>query len=70
MTFAEVLERNISINTVRCNLRDDKDKKRNAPKELHLTTLVRAINECGILFNMWEKLDNNGKKPASMIGKV
>ena len=58
----DVLEKNVIINTIRWDLSDDKNKKGNQPKGLHLAALVKAINECGIPFNVWEKLDNNGKK--------
>jgi hypothetical protein len=59
---------------VRWDLSDDKDKRGKDPKGLHLTTLVKAINECGIPFKVWEKLDNNGKKTSrydwrSLVGQ-
>lgn len=59
---------------MRWDLSDDKDKRGNAPKGLHLTALVKAINDCGIPFKVWEKLDNNGKKTSrydwrSLVGQ-
>ena len=43
-------------------------------KGLHLKALVKAINDCGIPFTVWEKLDNNGKKTSrydwrSLVGQ-
>lgn len=68
------MERNIIINTVRWDLRDDKNKRGNEPKGLHLKALVKAINDVGIPFTVWEKLNGTGKKTSgydwrSMVGK-
>ena len=58
----DVLERNLIINTVRWDLRDDKNKKQNQPKGLHLKLLVETINDVGISFQVWEKSAGSGKK--------
>ena len=68
------MERNIIINTVRWDLRDDKNKRGNEPKGLHLKALVKAINDVGIPFTVWEKLNGTGKKTSaydwrSMVGR-
>lgn len=65
----DVLERNLIINTVRWDLRDDKNKKQNQPKGLHLKLLVEAINDVGISFQVWEKLEAE-KKQMDMTGGV
>ena len=56
----DVLEKNLITNTVRLDLSDDKNKRSNEPKGLHLKALVKAINDCGIPFKVWEKLDKFG----------
>lgn len=61
-TDEDVLRRNLITNTVRWDLTDDKNKRSNEPKGLHLNVLVKAINECGIPFTVWGKLDNSGRK--------
>ena len=43
-------------------MRDDKNKKQNQPKGLHLKLLVKAINDVGISFQIWEKSAESGKK--------
>ena len=58
----DVLERNLIINTVRWDLRDEKSNKQNQPKGLHLKLLVDAINDVGISFQVWEKSAGSGKK--------
>jgi hypothetical protein len=61
----DVLERNLITNIVMWDLRDDKNKKGNEPKGLHLKALVKAINDVGIPFTVWYKLDGRGKKTSS-----
>ena len=70
----DVLERNLILNTIKWDLQDDKNKKPKEPKGKHLNDLVKAINECGIPFTVWSKLDGNGKKTnnydwRSLVGK-
>ena len=42
----------------------DKNKKSNQPKGLHTAALVSAINACGIPFDIWHKVNGNGKKTS------
>lgn len=49
---------------MRWDLTEDKNKRSNQPKGIHLTALVKAINECGISFAVWPKLDGSGKKTS------
>ena len=64
-SLKDVLERNVITNTVMWDLRDDKNKKGNAPKLLHLKALVKAINDVGISFTVWDKSDGKGKKTSN-----
>ncbi len=69
-----MLERNLIINTIRWDLHDDKNKQTKKPKGEHLKALVKVINECGVPFTVWSKLDGNGKKTnnydwRSLVGK-
>ena len=65
-SLQDVLERNLITNTVMWDLRDDKNKKGNAlPKGLHLKALVKAINDVGISFTVWDKSDGKGKKTSN-----
>ena len=62
------------MSVVRWDLREDKNKKSNEPKGLHLKVLVKAINDVGIPFTVWQKVDGTGKKTSgydwrSMVGK-
>lgn len=61
----DVLERNLIVNTIQWDLRDDKNTRASEPKGLHLEALVKVINECGIPFAVWEKPNNNGKKTST-----
>ncbi|CAB4010344.1 Hypothetical predicted protein [Paramuricea clavata] len=58
-------EKNMITNTVQWDTRDDKNKNSSDPKWLHLKALVKAINECGISFTFWQKLDGTGKKTSA-----
>ncbi len=59
---------------MRWDLADDKNKRSNETKGIHLKALVKAINECGIPFTVWQKLDGSGKKTSghdwrSLVGQ-
>lgn len=45
-------------------MREDKNKRSNEPKEIHLMALVKAINDCGIPFTVWPKVNETGKKTS------
>ena len=62
--FLDILERNIILTAIRRDLCEDKNKKSNEPKGLHLQNVVKSINSCGVTFSVWEKLDGNGKKTS------
>ena len=73
-SIIDVLEKNLIINTVRWDIQSDKDKRANEPMGLHLKALVKAINDIGIPFTVWDKVDGTGKKTSghdwrSLVGR-
>ena len=57
--FLDILERNIILTAIRRDLCEDKNKKSNEPKGLHLQNVVKSINSCGVTFKSWMVMGKN-----------
>lgn len=59
--FLDKLLRNLVIDAVEWDKKENLNKPPSQRTDYHLQSLVKCICSCGISFNVWEKMDGDGK---------
>lgn len=61
LRITDTLLSNIIEDAIELDDKDDYFKKKGESKGVHLASLIRLINSCGVTFTIWEKRDEDGK---------
>lgn len=61
LRIMDVLIRDLILDAQEWDRREDRTKKRGEPKKLHIEKLQSTIRSCGIIFDIWEKTNADGK---------
>ena len=57
----DILTENVQLECLDWDKLDELNGRRGAQRGIHLNKLIETIRSCGIVYNIWEKRDSDGK---------
>jgi hypothetical protein len=59
--FLDKLIKNLVIDAIEWDKKENMNKAPSQRSDYHLQSLVKCISSCGVSFNVWEKMDADGR---------